>query len=212
MKSARLFLLFSFMAVFIVGCASKPSPRNIEWQQGVSVPKRIAVMPVRNKTTSEDGVVLLEKLVPEALIKKGYEIADSEVAKGELASSGISSVSQVWSTPVSKLGRAINADGLMFVSIEKWDKQYELFDTDARVSLLFIFYNKVGKKLWSFKQEIYKEPGTGYADSTGDVVADILIGIVGGIFAHNLTDMDNLAVQAMDKALNTGNNPLPNYR
>ena len=50
------------------------------------------------------------------------------------------------------------------------------------------------------------------ADSTGDPVADILLAIAGGIVAHNLTSMDRLAVEAMDHALNTGKNPLPNYR
>ena len=48
--------------------------------------------------------------------------------------------------------RTINADGLMFVAIEKWQKQYELTDTDARVSLLFLLYSKSGKKLWSWRQ------------------------------------------------------------
>ena len=212
MKSAIRLFVFSLIAVVLLGCASKPAPRNIEWQPGVVAPKTIALVPVRNLTAHQDGVALIEKIVPEALSKKGYEIADTEGAKAALAAAGISSVDQVWKTPVSRLGSAINADGLMFVAIEKWQKQYELTDTDARVSLLFLLYSKSGKKLWSWRQEIYKRPGTGYADSTGDPVADILLAIAGGIVAHNLTSMDRLAVEAMDHALNTGKNPLPNYR
>lgn len=232
MKSTRVFLLFYLMAVCLVGCASKPSPHNIQWQQGVVPPKKIALMPVRNLSDSHDGVALIEKIVPKALENKGYEMAGAvEVkaveVKAALDAAGVSTTESTWATQISKLGSAVNSDGLMFVSIEKWQNQYEQTDANARVSLLFLLYNKAGKKLWSFRQEIYKSPGRGFgysagdaaadillafADSTGDVVAGILIGIFGVIVPHTLTDMDRLAVLAMDHALNTGKSPLPNYQ
>ena len=81
MKSAIRLFVFSLITVVLLGCASKPAPRNIEWQPGVVAPKTIALVPVRNLTTHQDGVALIEKIVPEALSKKGYESAHTGGAK-----------------------------------------------------------------------------------------------------------------------------------
>jgi hypothetical protein len=198
--------------MFFVGCATKPSARTVEWQPGVIAPSKVVLMPVRNLSANSDAVEFVERTVPVILRDKGYQIVSNENAKISIANAGISSVDEVWKTPVGKLGPIVGADGMMFVSIEYWQKNYELLDTDAKVILLYVLYNKSGKKLWSWKQEVYKRPGTGYADSTGNIVADVLIGVVGGALSHSLTDMESLAAEANDLALNSGKNPLPNYR
>lgn len=212
MKKLVITLSIVLMSAILGACATKQTVPPPVWPQGMTVPKRVAMMPVRNKTANNDGVELLEKILPEAMNKKGYEIANLKESNSELAIAGLYSPEDVWKTHVTKLASTVKTDGILYVSVEKWQKQYELTDTNARVELQFLFYDKNGKRLWAWRQEIYKAPGTGYADSTGDVIADILLGIVGGAIAHSWTDMDNLAVQAMEKALNSGQNPLPNYR
>lgn len=212
MKLSRLIVASIIVVAIISGCSTN-MPRNIEWQQGIVPPKTIVLMPVRNKSESSDGARFVEKSVPDVLRNKGYEIADRDEANRSLEAAGITTTDQAWKTPVQKLGSIVNADGLMFVSVDLWQKSYELTDTNARVVLVYVLYNKAGKKLWSWKQEVFNVPGTNYADTTGDIVADVLIQVVvGGALSHSTTRLEGLAAKANELALNSGKSPLPNYR
>lgn len=200
------------MAVFLAGCASKLSVGNVEWQKDVIAPKTIVLMPVRNKSGQSEGVEFVERVVPETLRGKGYEVVDRGDTVKSLSAIGIATTEQVWSVPVSKMLGSIKADGMLFVSIEQWGKNFELSWTDARVTLVYVLYDKNGKKLWSWRQTVFTEPGSSLPSTTGDIVSDVVIQMASAAFGHSLTSVERLAVQANDLALNSGKNPLPNYR
>lgn len=201
------------MAVFLAGCASKLNVGNVEWQKDVIAPKTIVLMPVRNKSGQSEGVEFVERVVPETLRGKGYEVVDRGDTVKSLSAIGITTTEQVWSVPVSKMLESIKADGMLFVSIEQWGKSYSIAtDTDANVELVYVLYDKNGKKLWSYRQKVFNRPSNGFSAPSGNIVADIVLDIVSGAVAHSLTSVERLAVQANDLALNSGKNPLPNYR
>jgi hypothetical protein len=152
----RIFLLA--MVFFLVqGCASK-TPNKVSTDYSKINAKRIAILPVSNKTDNAKAGQILREVVLNELYFKGYQkiplhVIDEKllkIYKGDM-------YFKRENIPPKAMGEVFGVDAVLYVTLDECSTSFAFVYAPTRVSVFFELRSaKTGETLWSSRHRTVK--------------------------------------------------------
>jgi hypothetical protein len=141
-------LTFCSLLLVMTGCGNRVH-YTVAPQFRQSVVDTIAVVPVGGDVGSVGGRRLLREVVNEALRRSGYSTLQAEVVDKRLSSlaARVKDVSDGASR--GEIIKALDADGVLFITVTKWDASLLLYYASIDIGARFELYSRSGKRMWT---------------------------------------------------------------
>lgn len=164
---------------------------------GESRPDSILVVPAVNKSTAADATDYINATLAQPLANAGYYVFPIPLSAMIFNREGILDGEQLKAVPKSIFARNFGADSVLFVTINKWDKNYAVLAANVTVGMSYVLVStKDDSILWSYEQEVV-------VDTSGDSSAGLLGAIIATAIQTATTDYMPVAVQVNAGAMNT---------
>jgi hypothetical protein len=158
MKQLKPYLAFLLVLSFVWGCAWKlPFMRKVSVEPA-KIARRIAVMPVINKTADQKAAPLLREKIIEELYYKGYQRIASKVIDDKLSSLNINETGSKGGSVLPKsMVEPLGADAVLYCTLNEFKTLYKFFYAPSTVSItLELRSQKTGEILWKARSETIK--------------------------------------------------------
>ncbi|MFQ5328669.1 MAG: hypothetical protein ACE5D4_01615 [Thermodesulfobacteriota bacterium] len=146
-RGIAVIVTFCALLFVVTGCGNKVHSK-VAPQFRQSVVGTIAVVPVRGDTGSEGGRELFRGVVIETLSRSGYTLISAEEVDKRLSS--LTTGEEIASGGAGReaIIRALDADGVLFINITKWDASRLLYYASIEIGVIFEIYSRSGKEMW----------------------------------------------------------------
>jgi len=133
----------------VTGCGNKVH-HTVAPQFRQSVVGAIAVIPVSGGAGSEEGRRLFREVAIDTMTRSGYTLIPAEEVDKRL-SSLMKEEAARGSVGADRgaIIRALDADGVLFINITKWDASRLLYYASIDIGVKFQLYSRSGREMWT---------------------------------------------------------------
>jgi hypothetical protein len=187
--------------MLLAGCAAQQQPKHDLSAFNAAKPRSILVVPASNKSLDVDAPNYLLTTLSVPLAEKGYYVFPVHTAKTVLEQEGFFDGDQVQKQPPETLARLFGADAVLFVTINRWDAQYAVFQTTVTVDFDYRLVYKDGTEIWKANKKMQYTP---QQQNTGNPLANLVAAAVTAALERAkpnylpLARMANVQVLAME--------------
>jgi hypothetical protein len=162
-------------------------------------PKSILFIPPINNTTAADAKDLLRTTIAPILSEKGYYVLPIEPIFDFFKLNGAYSIAETSDKlPLDKFDEFFDADAVLMLTINGWDKKFYVVGGHVRVDLLYeLISTKTGKTLWKVRKNVKVDT------SSSSQNASILVNILSTAINTAATKYVDIAKYAHVLALTT---------
>ena len=122
MKALYLITL-GLIGLALGGCATNQVPKGELYPEMYrEMPKSVLVLPAINHSTAADAPNLYSSTIAQPLANAGFYVLSTEVTRKFLENEGLTTGDQLAAVPYKKFLEAFGADAVLFVTIEKWER------------------------------------------------------------------------------------------
>ena len=152
--------LIPLAALLAFGCVGPPAK---DYSKLVAEGTRsILVVPVVNKSVDVDAPTYFLSSLAVPVAERGYYVFPVNMVKRVLEDDGLSDASLVHGADPARLAALFGADAILYVTIERWDAQYLVLNT--QVTVVFDYSLKSGRtgvELWHDHRGMVYAPNQG---------------------------------------------------
>ena len=198
MTSPARLLLAGALATLLAGCATEPVKPDFSKFLAAS-PRSILVVPVVNNTVDVEAASYFLSTVPVPVAERGYYVFPVNLVKRLLEDDGLADASMVHAADPVRLAALFGADAVLYVTIQRWEAQYVVFNTSVTVAFTYVIKDgKTGDTLWEANRvsTYSSNSGSGQAGAGGLIAA-----IVAAAVTKASPSYMPLARQANDQAM-----------
>ncbi len=135
-------------------------------------PLSVLVIPAINKSTAAEATDFFNVTITEPLSNVGYYTMPVEIVKDIFLKEGIVDSTMIKGLPTSIFKKNFGADAVLFVTINKWDKQYIVLAGNVSVSMDYVMLStETSEIIWSYSATQTIDTT---AESSGFIMLDIL--------------------------------------
>ncbi len=149
MKSEiAVILTFCSLLFVISGCGNRIN-YTVAPQFRQSVVNTIAVVPVGGDAGSEEGRQLFREVVSGALVRSDYVLLPADIVDKRLSSLAKGREGKSGDAGRGEIIKALDADGVLFITITKWDTSLLLYYASIDIGARFELYSRSGRRIWT---------------------------------------------------------------
>jgi hypothetical protein len=195
-----IFKFFSVAAIavfFLSGCASIETKMEAfpKMYDENSKPLSIVVVPSINKTTAADAAELINATLTQPFADSGYYVLPIAISSEIFRREGVVAGEQLLSAPMSIFKDNFGADAVLFITINKWDKNYMVVAANVTVGMSYVLMSTKDREiLWSYDAAIV-------VDTSGQSSGFILLDLVKTAITTAATDYVPIATQVNNTAV-----------
>ncbi|RYF76286.1 MAG: hypothetical protein EOO22_02440 [Comamonadaceae bacterium] len=186
------------------GCAVQPRQSFEAFNQ--AAPRSILVVPLVNKSLDVDAADYMLSTLTVPLAERGYYVFPVHTTKVVLEQEGLYEAEQVHNQPPDALAKLFGADAVLYVTINRWDAQYLVFQTTVTVELDYRMVAKDGTQIWKTQQAMQYTP---QHSSGGSPLVGLVVAAITAAVERAAPNYMPLAVKANEQALLLGPQALP---
>ena len=135
-------------------------------------PLSVLVIPAINNSTAAEATDFFNVTITEPLSNVGYYTMPVEIVKDIFQQEGIVDSTMIKGLPTSIFKKNFGADAVLFVTINKWDKQYIVLAGNVSVSMDYVMLStETSEVIWSYSATQTIDTT---AESSGFIMLDIL--------------------------------------
>ena len=135
-------------------------------------PLSVLVIPAINNSTAAEATDFFNVTITEPLSNVGYYTMPVEIVIDIFQKEGIVDSTMIKGLPTSIFKKNFGADAVLFVTINKWDKQYVVIAGNVSVSMDYVMLStETSEVIWSYSA---KQTIDTTAESSGFIMLDIL--------------------------------------
>jgi len=135
-------------------------------------PLSVLVIPAINNSTAAEATDFFNVTITEPLSNVGYYTMPVEIVKDIFQKEGIVDSTMIKGLPTSIFKKNFGADAVLFVTINKWDKQYVVVAGNVSVSMDYVMLStETSEVIWSYSATQTIDTT---AESSGFIMLDIL--------------------------------------
>jgi hypothetical protein len=135
-------------------------------------PLSVLVIPAINNSTAAEATDFFNVTITEPLSNVGYYTMPVEIVKDIFQKEGIVDSTMIKGLPTSIFKKNFGADAVLFVTINKWDKQYVVLAGNVSVSMDYVMLStETSEVIWSYSATQTIDTT---AESSGFIMLDIL--------------------------------------
>ena len=135
-------------------------------------PLSVLVIPAINNSTAAEATDFFNVTITEPLSNVGYYTMPVEIVKDIFQKEGIVDSTMIKGLPTSIFKKNFGADAVLFVTINKWDKQYIVLAGSVSVSMDYVMLStETSEVIWSYSAT---QTINTTAESSGFIMLDIL--------------------------------------
>ena len=135
-------------------------------------PLSVLVIPAINNSTAAEATDFFNVTITEPLSNVGYYTMPVEIVKDIFQKEGIVDSTMIKGLPTSIFKKNFGADAVLFVTINKWDKQYIVLAGNVSVSMDYVMLStETSEVIWSYSAT---QTINTTAESSGFIMLDIL--------------------------------------
>jgi len=135
-------------------------------------PLSVLVIPAINNSTAAEATDFFNVTITEPLSNVGYYTMPVEIVKDIFQKEGIVDSTMIKGLPTSIFKKNFGADAVLFVTINKWDKQYVVIAGNVSVSMDYVMLStETSEVIWSYSAT---QTINTTAESSGFIMLDIL--------------------------------------
>ena len=135
-------------------------------------PLSVLVIPAINNSTAAEATDFFNVTITEPLSNVGYYTMPVEIVKDIFQKEGIVDSTMIKGLPTSIFKKNFGADAVLFVTINKWDKQYVVIAGNVSVSMDYVMLSTdTSEVIWSYSAT---QTINTTAESSGFIMLDIL--------------------------------------
>lgn len=135
-------------------------------------PLSVLVIPAINNSTAAEATDFFNVTITEPLSNVGYYTMPVEIVKDIFQKEGIVDSTMIKGLPTSIFKKNFGADAVLFVTINKWDKQYVVIAGNVSVSMDYVMLStETSEVIWSYSATQSIDTT---AESSGFIMLDIL--------------------------------------
>lgn len=195
-------------AILITGCAHQQADKYNYAQFRAENPHSILVVPVVNRSVDVDAPNYFLSSISVPLAERGYYVFPVNMVKEVMHDDGLSDADMVHGSDPTRLAQIFGADSVMYVSINRWDARYLVFNTTVTVELDYqLKSGKTGEILWKNKQMITYAPQTN--NNGGNPLAFLISSAIAAAVEKAAPNYMPLARQANAQAIGAAGQGLP---
>ena len=195
------------MAAALSGCVTAPTPRDYSAFNAES-PRSILVVPVLNNTVNVKAPEFFLSTVSRPFAERGYYVFPAHMVNRMLDEEGLSDAGLVHSADARKLGKLFDCDGVLYVTIQRWDSQYAILSTTTTVKFDYALKScKTGALLWDNTQTMVYSPQS--SSGGGSVLGALIAKAIIAAMEKGAPNFMPLTIQANALAAGTPGQGLP---
>ena len=161
-------------ALLLAGCAAQQPKRDMS-AFNAAKPRSILVVPAANRSLDVDAPNYLLTTLSVPLAEKGYYVFPVHTSKTVLEQEGFFDGDQIQKQPPETLARLFGADAVLFVTINRWDARYVVFQTTVTVDFDYRLVYKDGTEIWKANKKMEYTP---QQQNTGNALANLVAAAV----------------------------------
>ena len=153
-------LLVLAAALALSGCETMGTSSLLTKQEAFpslysNSPKTILVLPPINRSTAADASSYYSATIAPPLTQNGYYVLPVTVTDKLLNEAGVSDGAQLANVPAQKYRELFGADAILFVTINKWDTNYNVLAGSVTVNLAYkLVSTATNETLWRYQGEM----------------------------------------------------------
>ena len=152
-------------------------------------PLSVLVIPAINNSTAAEATDFFNVTITEPLSNVGYYTMPVEIVKDIFQKEGIVDSTMIKGLPTSIFKKNFGADAVLFVTINKWDKQYVVLAGNVSVSMDYVMLStETSEVIWSYS-------ATQTIDTTAESSGFIMLDIISTAITTATTDYVPIAKQ-----------------
>ena len=152
-------------------------------------PLSVLVIPAINNSTAAEATDFFNVTITEPLSNVGYYTMPVEIVKDIFQKEGIVDSTMIKGLPTSIFKKNFGADAVLFVTINKWDKQYIVLAGSVSVSMDYVMLStETSEVIWSYS-------ATQTIDTTAEASGFIMLDILTTAISTATTDYVPIAKQ-----------------
>ena len=138
-------------------------------------PETILFIPPINNTTAADAKDLLRTTISPILSEKGYYVLPIEPIFDFFKLNGAYSIAETSDKlPLDKFKEIFDADAVLMLTINGWDKKFYVLGGHVRVDLFYeLVSTKTGKTLWKVRKNVKVD--TSSSNQNASLLTNILV-------------------------------------
>lgn len=162
------------LMVLLSGCAAAPKKDYTLFHS--AAPRSMLVIPVVNRSVDVDAPNYFLSTLAVPIAEHGYYVFPVNMVKRILEDDGLSDSDLVHGASTDRLAALFGADAVVYVTIERWDARYLIFNTKLTVGLNYVIKDgKTGDVLWQDARIVEYSPSQ---SSSGNAIADLVAAAV----------------------------------
>lgn len=149
-------LLTLIIIINLISCTPKITKFSLYPDLYKENPKSILFIPPINNTTAANAKDLLRTTIAPILSEKGYYVLPIEPIFDFFKLNGAYSIAETSDKlPLDKFYEIFEADAVLMLTINGWDKKFYVIGGHVRVDLLYeLISTKTGKTLWKVRKNV----------------------------------------------------------
>lgn len=197
MRYSKL-ILWLTLTTCLYGCGSTQTKKeSFPLMYTDQKPTSILVMPAINNTTASDASSYINATLTQPFADAGYYVYPISLTSTIFDKEGILDGKQIASMPKAIFKKSFGADSVLFVTINKWDKNYAVLAANVTVGMSYVLISTISNEiLWSYDHQIVIDTG-------GDSSAGLIGALIATAINTAVQDYIPIAHQVNTKAVQT---------
>lgn len=164
--------------VVCAGCVTPPPAKDYS-KFLASDPHSILLVPPVNRTAEVTAGAYFLSTVPLPLTERGYYVFPTNLVKRTLEDDGLYDADLVHTADPTRLAELFGADTILYISIERWNAQYLVINTQVAVEFDYkLVDGKTGDVLWQERRSLVYNSSQGDYSSAPSALVSIFIDVI----------------------------------
>ena len=163
------------LGYLVASCSGLPIQTKLEAYPAMyddRKPLSVLVIPAINNSTAAEATDYFNVTITEPLSNVGYYTMPVEIVKDIFLKEGIVDSTMIKGLPTTIFKKNFGADAVLFVTINKWDKQYIVFAGNVTVSMDYVMLStETSEIIWQYSATQTIDTT---AESSGFIIADLI--------------------------------------
>ena len=170
--------LLAAAALALAGCAGQRPVRDYTKLVNAQV-RSILVVPPVSKAVDVDAPTWFLTAIPVPLAERGYYVFPVNLVKRVLEDDGLADAGMVHAADPARLASIFGADAVLYVTIQRWEARYILFDTTVTVAATYVLKDgRTGEPLWTGGAVAMKSSSGSGQGGLVELVVDVIASAV----------------------------------
>ena len=170
----NIFYIFA-VGYLVASCSGLPVQTKLEAYPAMyddRKPLSVLVIPAINNSTAAEATDYFNVTITEPLSNVGYYTMPVEIVKDIFLKEGIVDSTMIKGLPTTIFKKNFGADAVLFVTINKWDKQYIVLAGNVTVSMDYVMLStETSEIIWQYSATQTIDTT---AESSGFIIADLI--------------------------------------